>query len=369
MRKVIAATALSVIATACGGGDPEAVMAGQPEAFQVDALWPQPLPSGSILGSVTGLAVDAQDHIWLVHRGVSSLTTRTEAGLELDPPGAETCCRAAPAVLELDAAGSLVGSWGGPGDGYAWPQTPGGLDVDATGNVFIAAAGAPPPADAHVLKFSRDGSFVMQIGTPGQTGGADSTTGLDRPADVAVDDATGELYVADTGNRRVVVFDAGTGAYKRHWGAYGEAPDPAATLADYDPAAEPARQFRHVSCVEIGPDDMVYVCDRTSNRLQVFQKDGTFVKEAVVPSEAPGGGAVWDVAFGDGIVVVADGHNHTVHVLDADTLEREVSVGAAGRWPGTFYAVGSVAVDSQGNLYTGEAAEGKRVQKFMRRQQ
>lgn len=373
-------------------GETANAAASQDGMFEVVTLWPQPLPSGSILGSVTGLAVDAQDHVWLVHRGAASLTARTEAGLELDPPGSETCCRAAPAVLEFDAAGSLVSSWGGPGDGYVWPQTPGGLDVDGSGNVFIAAAGAPasagrggrggrgggrggggggtpPPADAHVLKFSRDGTFVRQFGTPGQTGGADSTTGLNRPADVAVDDGAGELYVADTGNRRIVVFDAGTGAHKRHWGAFGEAPDAAADLGEYDPAAEPARQFRDLNCVELGPDDLIYACDRGSNRIQVFEKDGTFVKEATIAPDTPGGGAVWDVAFGDGLVFVADGRNHAVHVLDAETFERQATVGDAGRWPGTFYAVGSVGVDSQGNLYTGEAAEGKRVQKFTRRQQ
>jgi DNA-binding beta-propeller fold protein YncE len=205
----------------------------------------------------------------------------------------------------------------------------------------------------------------MQIGTPGETAGEAS---LDRPADVAVDSAAGEVYVADTGHRRIAVFDAATGAFKRQWGAYGEAPDAAADPGAFDPAAPPARQFRLASCVELSPDGMVYVCDRTSNRIQVFQKNGTFVKEAVVSATTLGNGGAWDVAFGPGVVYVANGQEQHVAVLDAGTLAVTGTLGAGGRWPGHFLGVGSVATDSQGNLYTGETFEGKRVQKFGRQQ-
>ena len=232
--------------------------------FQVDPLWPKPLPNGWVLGSVTGVAVDEQDHVWIVHRGAASLTARTENGLGTDPPTAEFCCRPAPPVLEFDPAGNLVSSWGGPGDGYDWPESPGGIAVDAKGNVWIAAAGLPrrsagrrpcggrrraeprtpptpaaAPVDAHVLKFSRSGKFLRQIGKPGVTEGNASRTSLNRPAGLEVDAAANELYVADGhGNRRIVVLDATTGEYKRHWGAYGAAPDDA-TSAAYDPAAPP----------------------------------------------------------------------------------------------------------------------------------
>jgi DNA-binding beta-propeller fold protein YncE len=384
----------------------------QPPTHQVEMLWPKPMGNGWILGSVTGLAVDAQDHVWIVHRGAASMVLRTENGLDATPPGSELCCRAAPPVLEFDAAGTVVGSWGGPGQGYDWPVSPGGMTVDAKGNVWIAAAGtdppagrrggggggggggaagaagggqrggggqraggapaAPPrPADAHVLKFSRDGKFQMAIGKAGETGDSNSTTGLNRPADVAVDLAANEVYVADGFvNRRVVVFDATTGAYKRHWGAYGEKPDDA-NPGPYDPSAPPARQFRTVSCVTLSRDGQVYVCDRQNDRIQVFTKAGKFVKEAFVSKATTGMGSVWDVAFSNDpqqqFVYVADGQDSKVHILRRDTLEVVGSFGDGGRIPGRFYGVGSLGVDSRGTVYTGEALEGKRVQKFVRK--
>ena len=222
--------------------------------------------------------------------------------------------------------------------------------------------------DAHVLQFTRTGKFVRQIGKPGATEGSASQTTLNRPANVEVDAAANELYVADGhGNRRIVVFDATTGAYKRHWGAYGAAPDDG-NHGPYDPGAPAAKQFRTVSCVTIAKDGMVYVCDRQNNRLQVFSKDGKFVKEAIVSKATLGNGAVWDVALSsdaaERYVFVADGTDQKVFILRRDTLAVEGEFGAGGRWPGHFFGVGSIAVDSRGNVYTGETFEGKRVQKF-----
>jgi DNA-binding beta-propeller fold protein YncE len=371
-------------------------------AYKVDPLWPKPLPNGWILGSVTGVAVDSQDHIWIVHRGAASLTARTENGLGTDPPTAEVCCRPAPPVLEFDQSGALVNSWGGPGEGYDWPESPGGIAVDATGTVWIAAAGfpeavagrgrgrgatggtggtgaaastattpppAPRPVDAHVLQFTRAGKFVRQIGKPGVTLGPDSQTSLNRPANVEIDAAAKEIYVADGhSNRRVVVFDAATGAYKRQWSAYGTAPD-ATNPGPYDPAAPPAKQFRTVSCVTIAKDGMVYVCDRQNNRVQVFSKDGKFLKEAIVSKATLGNGAVWDIALSSDAaqrqLFIADGTDQKIFILRRDTLTPAGEFGAGGRWPGHFYGVGSIAVDSRGNVYTGETFEGKRVQKFL----
>ena len=348
-------------------------------AFQVDPFWPRPLPNHWILGSVTGVAVDAQDHIWLVHRGMDSLTARTEAGIGTNPPTAESCCAPAPAVLEFDQAGALLNSWGGPGQGYDWPRTPAGITVDAKGNVWIAGTAQtpaavagqapPPPADAHVVKFSRDGKFLLQIGQPGKIEGSFSKTTLNRPASFSIDAAAHEVYVADgLGNRRVVVFDSETGAYKRHWGAYGQ-PTNEAPLPTYDPDKPPDKQFNVVSCVKIAKDGLIYVCDRHNDRIQVFKKDGTFVKEAFVSKSTLGEGAVWDIAFSNDppqrFLYVADGSDQKVWVLRRDTLDVVSSVGAGGRWPGHFYGVGNIAVDSKGNLYTGETYEGKRLQKFL----
>jgi DNA-binding beta-propeller fold protein YncE len=219
-----------------------------------------------------------------------------------------------------------------------------------------------------VLKFSRTGGFLLQIGGAGKIEGSESKTSLNRPAGLRVDPATNEVYIADTGNRRVVVFDAETGAYKRHWGAYGEKPDDT-SLGPYDPQAPPAKQFRTVSCVAVAKDGLVYVCDRQNDRIQVFQKDGRVVKEAFVSKTTLGDGSVWDIAFSHDpqqrFLYVADGHDKKVFILRRETLEVVSSFGDGGRQPGQFYGVGSLAVDSKGNIYTGETYEGKRVQKFV----
>jgi len=374
-------------------------------AFQADPFWPKPLPNHWILGSVTGVAVDARDHVWIVHRGLDSLNTRTESGLSTTPPTAEDCCLPAPPVLEFDPAGNLVSHWGGPGQGYDWPATPGGIAIDAKGNVWIAAAGwpeppaprgggagragrtggaaggaggagaapAPPPpparpADAHVLKFSPTGQFLQQLGKPGLTESNASKTSFNRPANLEFDAAANEIYIADGyGNRRVVVVDATTGAYKRHWGAYGAAPEDTAPAA-YDPAAPAAKQFRAVTCVTLAKDGMVYVCDRGSNRIQVFDKTGKFVKEASVAKATLSNGSVWDITLSidpqQRYLFVADGQEHQVLIVDRASLQTIGTIGTGGRIPGRFNAVGSVAMDSKGNLYTGETFEGKRVQKF-----
>jgi sugar lactone lactonase YvrE len=220
-----------------------------------------------------------------------------------------------------------------------------------------------------VIKFSRTGQFILQIGKAGAPGDNNSTTALDRPAAVAVDSAANEVYLADGYvNRRVIVFDSETGAYKRQWGAYGEkAVDGPAD--PYDANGAPSRQFNTVTCVKIAKDGRVYVCDRGNDRVQVFQKDGTFVKEAIVQKATTGDGSVWDVAFSNDLrqrfLYVADGQDKTVWVLDRDSLAVVAHVGSGGRNPGQFYAVDAVAVESKGNLYTGETSEGKRVQKWI----
>jgi DNA-binding beta-propeller fold protein YncE len=380
-------TFLAVLASGRGGETTARAQrqtgGAQAPRFQVDPFWPKPLPNHWVLGSVTGVAVDAQDHIWIVHRGADSLGNN-EKGAILTPPTG--CCVPAPQVLEFDREGNLLSHWGGPGQGFEWPQSTGGITVDQKGNVWIAAAGqtapaagaagaggarasTPRPQDAHVLKFSPAGQFLLQIGHAGKVEPSDSKTGLNRPAGLRVDSATNEIYIADGfGNHRVVVFDADTGAYKRHWGAYGEKPDDA-NLGAYDPGAAPAKQFRTVSGAVISKDGLVYICDRQNDRIQVFQKDGKFVKEAFVSKTTLGDGSVWDIAFSQDpqqrFIYVADGHDKKIFVLRRDTLEVVSSFGDGGRMPGQFYGVGSIAVDSKGNVYTGETYEGKRVQKFV----
>jgi len=383
----IALAVLTAFATGAAGFQTAA------PTYEVDPLWPKPLPNHWLLGSVTGVAVDSQDHVWVVHRGYDSMTARTEIGAATNPKTADDCCVPAPPVLEFDAAGVLLSHWGGPGEKYEWPVSPGGIAVDGKGSVWITAAGppdipgsgratattgnrgaAPPatppkPVDAHVLKFSRTGEFLLQIGKAGAPGGNDSTTALNRPAGVAVNVAANEAFVADGfANRRIVVFDATTGIYKRHWGGSGERPVDG-ELPAYDPAGAPTAQFRSVGCVEVAKDDTVYVCDRGNNRVQAFDAKGRLLKQGAVAKGTRGTGSVWDVALSSDAeqryLFVADGHDQKVFILRRDTLETVGSFGGGGRYPGTFYSVGSVAVDSRGNVYTGETLEGKRVQKFV----
>ena len=333
--------------------------------FEVDPFWPKPLPDHMVLGSAIGVGVDSRDHVFIVHRG--NLTERTEGGADADPPIGE-CCRAAPPVLEFDPEGNLVNSWGGPSDDYVWPASNHGITVDHMDNIWIGGNG---PNDTHILKFSRDGQFLASYGEP-EAGPADSrsTTRFNRVAKLAFDAEANEAYLADGyGGRRVAVLDASTGEFKRYWGAYGNEPDDART-PPYDPDAPLIQQFRTpVHCADPSRDGLVYVCDRPNNRVQVFQTDGTFVDEVQLAPRTLGDGSTWDVAFSrdpeQKYMYVADGKNMRVYVLDRLNLEVLTSFGDGGRQPGLFFAVHSIATDSQGNIFTTETYEGKRVQKFV----
>ncbi len=340
----------------------DAVMAPM---FEVDPFWPKPLPDHMVLGSAIGVGVDSRDHVFIVHRG--NLTERTEGGADADPPIGE-CCRAAPPVLEFDPEGNLVNSWGGPSDDYVWPASNHGITVDHMDNIWIGGNG---PNDTHVLKFSRDGQFLASFGEP-EAGPADSNsrTRFNRVAKLAFDAEANEAYLADGyGGRRVAVLDASSGEFKRYWGAYGNEPDDTRT-PPYDPDAPLIQQFRTpVHCADPSRDGQVYVCDRPNNRLQVFTTDGTFVDEVQLAPRTLGDGSTWDVAFSrdaeQKYMYVADGKNMKVYVMDRLNLEVLTSFGDGGRQPGLFFAVHSIATDSQGNIYTTETYEGKRVQKFV----
>ena len=357
----------------------------QAPRFEVDPMWPKPLPNHWVIGNTIGVSVDAQDHVWIIHRA-GSLETK-EIYSTATPPAAE-CCTPAPPVLAFDQAGNLVESWGGPGQGYDWPDSNHGITVDYKGNVWIggngrgatpagqapAEGGAPRgPArfnDNMVLKFTQSGKFLMQIGHAGKSQGSNDVENLKGPAKLFIDPKTNELYVADGyGNHRVIVFDAETGKYKRHWGAYGNKPDDT-NLGPYKPDDPPAQQFRNpVHCAELSNDNLLYVCDRPNDRIQVFKPDGTFVKEQIIAKNTRGDGSVWDIVFSKDpqqkYIFLADGANEKIYVMLRDTLEIITSFGDGGRQPGQFYAVHSIASDSKGNIYTTETYRGQRVQKFV----
>jgi len=335
----------------------------QAPMFEVDPMWPKPLPNHWLLGMTIGVWVDDQDHVWIIHRGAATLHNNEKA-LEL---GVGECCRSAPPVLVFDQAGNLVRAWGGPGAGYEWPDSNHGVHVDYKGNVWIGGNGAK---DAQLLKFTKEGKFLMQVGRHGGNKGSNDLENFGRVAKIWVDPKTNEAYIADGyGNKRVAVIDADTGKMKRFWGAYGNKPDDAAQ-GPYDPKAPPQQQFRNpVHCIERANDGLVYVCDRQHDRLQVFTPEGKFVKEAFFARNTLGSGSAWDIVFtkdpDQRFILLADGQNSRVRIIVRETLEEITAFGAGGRQPGQFYGVHSLASDSKGNVYTTETYEGKRVQKFI----
>jgi DNA-binding beta-propeller fold protein YncE len=340
--------------------------------FEVDPYWPKPLPKHWVLGNVIGIAIDARDHVFIVHR-VSTITPQ-ELGLK---DGLSECCQAAPPVIEFDPDGNVVHAWGGPGPGYSWPTSNHGLEVDSKGNVWIGGNGGSygrdglggEPLDSHILKFTGDGKFLQQIGEPLQNTDSNSTTHFGKVAEIAIDESRGDVYVADGyGNKRVVVLDFATGAFKKYWGAYGNKPDDKDPTR-YKPGEPLPKQFTGpVHCAQPSNDGLLYVCDRTSDRIQVFTRDGKFVKEAVVAPKTMAQGSTWDVAFSrdpeQKYMFLVDGQNMKIYVMDRQSLEVIYSFGEGGRQPGTWFAPHSIASDSKGNLYTTETYEGKRVQKF-----
>ena len=337
----------------------------QAPRFEVDPLWPKPLPNHWLLGMTIGVAVDAQDHVWIIHRSSATLNNN-EKGAELTPPIAE-CCKGAPPILEFDQAGNLLRHFGGPGTGYEWPDSNHGIFVDHKGFVWIGGNGA---SDGLVLKMTQDGKVVKQIGRKGVKADSHSKEHFFKVAKVTVDPKANEAYISDGyGNKRVAVLDADTGAFKRYWGAYGNKPDDA-DLGRYSPDAPPAQQFRNpVHCADLSNDGLLYVCDRVNNRIQVFRPDGTFVKEGFVQKTTLAAGTVWDLAFSrdpqQKYIYVADGQDQKVFILLRDTLEVLTSFGDGGRQPGQFFGVHSIVTDSKGNIYTTETYEGKRLQKFV----
>jgi hypothetical protein len=336
-----------------------------PPKYRVDSSWPQELPNNWIIGQIGGLAVDRHDHIWVLQRPASD--TVDELGASQTPPRS-LCCAAAPPVQEFDQQGHLLHSWGGPAKGFDWPKSEHGIYVDNDDNVWIGSSG---PTDRHILKFKNDGHFLLQIGHPSSDPPNSARTDLlGRPAGIEVDSEAHEVYIADGYmNKRVIVFDSNTGAFKRLWGAYGHTPDDA-DPGNYNPTAPPDQQFRNpVHCVHISKDALVYVCDRSNSRMQVFTKQGKFVKEFFVRPETLGMGSVWQFAFSTDedqkYLLLADGENNVIWTLRREDGAVLGQTGHNGRNAGQFHWLHQLASDSHGDLYTGEVDTGKRIQKFL----
>ncbi len=349
--------------------------------FQADPFWPKPLPHNWVTGEIGGTCVDSQDHVFVVTRGFQKGGLVSPEGVGGRPEKST----ASPPVIEFDPDGNVVNSWGdasivqtGPnaGKNAVMPNGTHGCFVDFEDNVWVAGNG-----DGIAQKYSHDGSaLLLQIGTKflcddgTATGGACgnvllqgfSKTLLNDPADIAVDPSNGDVYIADGyGNHRVVVFDKG-GTYLRQMGGVGTG------LGQFT-----AGDGGHPHCVVIGKDGLVYACDRGQDRMNVYRKDGTPVKEIpIIPGTAALGtaGSAWDIDFSPGqrqtFMYESDGGNEVVWIFNHAAALAGLPTalldgfGRPGHGVGEFTFLHMLAVDSKGNLYAGETIGGRRIQKF-----
>lgn len=358
-----------ILTLSCSGPTQEETTTSNVKAtrFVVDAFWPKQLPNGWVLGETPGIHVDKNDNIWIIQRpaSLSPREVRAEEG-----PYIPECCSPAPSVMQFDQEGNLLQAWE-VGDttvqemdgNQLWVGSEHGIFVDDSLHVWIGNA-----KNHLLLKYTSTGKLLLQIGEKGETNGSNDPALLGGPADMAVDLKENEVYLADGYvNRRVIVFDATSGAYKRHWGGFGEQPHDD-ELPGYDQVDSIRSLKTAVHAVAISDDGLVYVVDRSNSRIQVFQKDGTYVTQFFV-AKTSGPGTTWDVTFSrdpeQSYLYIADAKNMKIWVYDRETFEVVSSFGSGGRNAGQFGWVHGITMDSEGNIYTSEVNPGLRVQKFI----
>ena len=332
-------------------------------SFEVDPSWPLEMPNDWIMGSVTAVVVDAMDHVWVTH--LPETLTPEETSAVQDPP-IGMCCVPAPIVIEFDQGGNVVQGWGDPTtqDVSEFPRNAHGLFVDHNDFVWIGSY-----QHHRVMKFTRGGDLLMTIGEYDVNGGSNDPDLLGGPAGIWVDPGTNEVFIADGyRNRRVIVFNGETGGYLRHWGAYGEPPNDEYQAGDRGPDYSPPEQFSTVHGLVGSDDGLIYVADRRGNRIQVFRQSGEFVTEKVVAPSTLSSGSAFVIALSPDEeqewLYLADGTNHKVWILRRSDLEIMDNFGRGGRQLGQFLRPHGMGIDSEGNLYVGEASTGRRVQKF-----
>ena len=414
--------------------------------FVVDPTWPQHMPNNWLIGQVGGLSVDSHDNIWVYHRGrsldESSVRGLGVAGTDADGNPIDAmgnsrvvadqiagCCSVAPSVLKFDPEGNLLDSWGGPQDpgflenncreedGCFWPGREHGIFVDHNDFVYISGNGTnftgqfPWAAtfgdDSHILKCTADGEFIYQIGHAGREAPDSEDTnsgpnGTPQPylvADMMVDPETNRMYIADGyGNKRVLIVDAENGQYIAHFGAYGQNPvdDPEGTdidpynagpwAGDYQAGNLKPMFYRSpLHCAVLSKDGLLYACDRSNNRIQVFDVSEVGQGECANPDAEPGvcgfvrdvpiapysaSGTALAAAFStdpeQSCMYVADLANGTFYIVSRENYTELDRIGRRGRQVGEFNWIHILATDSEGNVYTGEVDNGPRIQKFTR---
>src|SRR5262245_19470530 len=361
-RAVVTATGTLFFVVLLTGG---AQLPKAPE-FEVDPSWPT-IPNHWVLGEVTSVSVDTKDHIWVLH--VPQSIPEAQRG------------NAAPPVLEFDAAGKLLASWGAPSDGSPWPAREHGIFVDANNFVWIGGRAGwprqttPGVSDDMIVKYTMAGKFVMQIGKSGQGKGNTDKENVRQATDVFVDTSAKEVYVADGyGNKRVVVFDSENGKFKRMWGAFGNPPpeamaaNPATPQPQTTPDGPPDFGLPH--SIKVSRDGTVYVADRINNRIQMFTTAGKFLRQVRVTND---GSTVVPVPAGfafspdkkQQFLYVVDSGPMRVVIFDRATMTQIGVVGMRGKGPGEFDIVHHMAADSKGNLYTGEIVNNRRAQRLV----
>src|SRR5437879_2564578 len=380
--------------------------------YKFDPEWPKPLPNKWKMGGVTGLAVDKDDNVWVLDRPNDLNDVELEA--ELTPPLAD-CCVRPPSMIHIDKAGNVIGSFDAP-QGH-------GMAVDSKGFTYLgqdtvrkydpktgkvvgevprtperppgAGGGdAAPPAGARVPGRGSRGPVAGFLPPPGGRGQPDAAAQAARQAAIAafrakyppttpmivggleeirLDEPAHELYAADNSlGGRVMVFDLDTLQFKRGWGAYGHALSEMSTNdADraYTPGGPMPKEFRGHLTLNISNDGRVYAADRNANRIQVTTKEGKFLKEFILAPNTGEGGSTGGVAFSPDkaqrFLYISDLTNNCIWFLNREDGKVVSKLGSAGQNGGQFFGLHMIAVDSKGNIYTGEVQNGERVQRFV----
>lgn len=379
----------SVLALAAGMVGRAQVMPGQAvdesgaPQYRVDPFWPKPLPNRWSMQQVTGISVDSMNHVWFLNRG--NAPEQDEIGGD-GTPFPVLCCVRGPELIELDQEGNVVKAWGGPG----YPSWPSGLQTviaDTKGFIWISGT---QPQDS-IIKYTRDGKMVWDFGhrPPAEAGmmpeNNQETNFLINKGRFQLDEVANELFIIQ--QKRVLVYDASTGAYKRGWGGHGmplseisNDPIPGYTWSGGPPPEE--RNFvPELHFVEISRDRRVYIGERGQNRIQVFTTEGKWLQDIMVSPNTPargcGGvasvkgspcGTTYKLAISKDpqqkYLFVADGHNFVIWILDRQSGKTLGQFGGNGRLAGQLHFPNAVSIDTQGNVYTGEVDTGKRIQKF-----